>query len=214
MPFSSLTGLWRRSQRVSPIACTQMGNGTLIRPPALTARITRAEETMTQRNGTAITVTAGFAITALSAAVAFANIPAEIVDDGPTVEVAPFVEDIVFPAPVAGLELYFADASGAIAGCVSDTEVIRHLEDDRLQFGGETVMLADGLDQAFADAWRQQIDMEQVAVSDVLAHVFGEGDDVAVDVVELDANGCALSRTLLSEDDWNYLLRRAAGVEV
>lgn len=169
---------------------------------------------MAKRYGTAITITAGLAITALSAAVAFANIPADIVDDGPTVDIAPFAEDIAFPAPVGGMELYFADASGAIAGCVSDAEVIRHLEDDRLQFGGETVMLADGLDQAFADAWRRQINMEQVAISDVVAHVFGEGDDVAVDVVELDANGCALSRTLLSGEDWTYLLRQAAGVEV
>jgi hypothetical protein len=50
-------------------------------------------------------------------------------------------------------------------------------------------------------------------VSTVLAHVLPEGDVIFVDVVEIGLDGCALSRTIITGDDWRYLLVQAAGVE-
>ena len=74
-------------------------------------------------------------------------------------------------------------------------------------------MLAGGLEQAFADTWRRQTNADLVEVSTVLAHVLPEGDASFVDVVEIGVDGCALSRTVITGDDWRYLLVQAAGVE-
>jgi hypothetical protein len=52
-------------------------------------------------------------------------------------------------------------------------------------------------------------------VSQILAHVVpGEGGDAIVDVVEIDAKGCAASRTLLTGMEWADLVRAARGPEV
>jgi hypothetical protein len=57
--------------------------------------------------------------------------------------------------------------------------------------------------------------LPSVAVSQVLAHVVpGEGGDAIVDVVEIDAKGCAASRTLLTGMEWADLVRAARGPEV
>lgn len=103
---------------------------------------------------------------------------------------------------------------GRLTPCLDDAAVIHHLDAERTRLGGEMVMLADGLHQAFADEWRRQVDARPVAVSGVFAHLFGAKEAPMVDVIELDARGCVLSRTILSGDDWHFLLSRAAGIEV
>ncbi len=160
----------------------------------------------------AITVTAGIGILAVSAAVALASIPDHITLDGATADTVPHAEAAMLPAPVSGVPLFVADASGNVPACVSDTEVIRQLNADRDQFGGETVKLEKGLDQDFADEWRSDTGSKPVTVSAIFAHVFG-ADDTMVDVVEIDGHGCALSRTLLTGDDFELLLARVSGLE-
>ena len=167
---------------------------------------------MAKHLGKAITVTAGIGILAVSAAVALASIPDHITLDGATADVVPHAAEATLPAPVSGVPLFVADASGQVPACVTDAEVIRRLNADRAQFGGETVTLEKGLDQAFADEWRGDIGSKPVTVSAIFAHVFG-ADDTMVDVVEIDGRGCALSRTLLTGDDFELLLARASGLE-
>jgi len=172
----------------------------------------QAEGKMAKHLGKAITVTAGIGILAVSAAVALASIPDRITLDGATADAVPHAEEAMLPAPVSGVPLFVADASGNVPVCVADAEVVRQLNADRDRFGGETVKLEKGLDQAFADEWRRDTGSKHATVSAVFAHVFG-ADDTMVDVVEIDARGCALSRTLLGGDDFELLLARASGLE-
>ncbi|WP_421726321.1 hypothetical protein [Bauldia sp.] len=163
----------------------------------------------------AISGAAAIGVVVASAAVAFASISGNLASERPTVEIMPGMDEALLPTPTtAGVELFVAEMGSGANGCLTEVDVIRRLNDERLKVGGETVTLVDGLDQAFADEWRRQASLATVDVSGVFAHVFGDGADAIVDVVELDGNGCAMSRTLLTGDDWDYLLSRAAGQEV
>jgi hypothetical protein len=77
-------------------------------------------------------------------------------------------------------------------------------------------MLADGLQQSFSDAWRREAHVASVQVSSVVAHLFADdtGTDWSADVIEFDAKGCAMSRTIVPGDIWNALLKTAVGVQV
>ena len=110
-----------------------------------------------------------------------------------------------FATPVTDAALFVSEAAD---------EVVTRLQAARAAIGGETVMLADGLEQAFADAWRRQVELTPVSVSTVVAHVFKRDAASAaeVDVVEIDNAGCAMTRTILSGDEWAHLLQAAAGV--
>ncbi|SDB31429.1 hypothetical protein [Bauldia litoralis] len=169
---------------------------------------------MARHLGKAASVAGGIALSAVTAAVAFANIPAESTFEDNLSQTAPVGHATTMAAPVGGAPLFVAAASGALPVCVTDDEVISRLEAERNELGGETVMLAGGLEQAFADEWRRQTESAPVEVSTVLAHVLPEGDVSFVDVIEIGIDGCALSRTIITEDDWRYLLVRAAGVGV
>lgn len=169
---------------------------------------------MASHLGKAITIATGLAFAAASAAVALASIPANAPEDGATVEVMRHTDEALLPAPVRGITLFVASAGETAPLCVTEDEVMRRLDAERQELGGETVMLADGLDQAFADIWRLYTNVKPVEVSAVLAHVVGEADAGVVDVIEIDVAGCAMSRTILNEADWRFLLVQAAGVEV
>ena len=168
---------------------------------------------MARHFGKAITVAAALAFTAGTAAVALARIPTGPALDEAMLDDGADFEEMAMAAPVDAGPLFVADASGAVPACMTDEDVIQQLQADRDQLGGETVMLAGGLEQAFADTWRRQTNADLVEVSTVLAHVLPEGDASFVDVVEIGVDGCALSRTVITGDDWRYLLVQAAGVE-
>jgi hypothetical protein len=120
------------------------------------------------------------------------------------------------PAPVSGAAIFpksMADAQG----CVTETAVAEKLKSDEFKVGGKTVVLTDGLEQAFADAWRRHASLSVVPVHSVFAHIFAlpPGSDVLlVDVVETDGKGCAMTRTLISGAVWKDLLQSAVGIEV
>lgn len=166
---------------------------------------------MTRKIGTSIIASAGLAVLALSAAtLALASIPANLNDADATAELHGTEEGL--PNAVGGVAL-FDEGYGPV--CYDKDDVLRYFDRDRAQIGGETVMLEVGFDQDFADAWRYQTDMEPVTVSGVFAHIFASDAGFnMVDVVEIGSDGCAISRTLLTETEWNAILVRAAGVAV
>jgi hypothetical protein len=170
---------------------------------------------MTRHLRNALIVSVGVGALAVAAAtVALASFAADpALEDlsGPV----PAEADQGMAAPVAGAALFAASPKTAGA-CVTADTVVTRLQADRSAIGGETVMLADGLEQAFADAWRRALDLRPVAVSTVIAHVFRTEDvsGAMVDVVEVDTAGCAMTRTILSAEEWATLLGMAAGVGV
>jgi hypothetical protein len=97
--------------------------------------------------------------------------------------------------------------------CLAFTTVARQMLLDQGVHGGRMVAFTNGMEQAFADEWRHLAHLAPVKVRLVLAHGFAVGDtpsDVVVDTVEFDANGCAISRTLLTSAAWNSILQGMA----
>lgn len=147
----------------------------------------------------------GAALLASAGVIAAANWTDEA--SAPTV-----THDEAFISPVTGSDLFRAEKS---KDCMSSEAVVARFEGETAAIGGRVFVLADGLEQSFADAWRYQADMSPVAVSSVVAHLFQDpgGAGYMVDVVEIDGAGCAMSRTMLSGGDWNMLLKNAMGAE-
>jgi hypothetical protein len=131
-------------------------------------------------------------------------------------DIAGLDEPANLQAPVAApvFSASFGDQTGK-GICLSPQKVLERLQADQKSMGGKTVMLADGLQQSFADVWRREAHVAPVRVSSVVAHLFSDdtGSEWNADVVEFDANGCAMSRTLVPGDIWNTLLKTAIGVQ-
>ena len=138
-----------------------------------------------------------------------------VLQKSPVRDAAGLDEPAAVQAPVVGATVLKASL-GSDSSCVSAQKVIDRLQADRKTMGGKTVMLADGLQQSFADAWRREAHVPSVKVSSVVAHLFSDetGTDWNADVIEFDAGGCAMSRTLVPGDIWNALLKAAIGVQV
>ena len=76
-------------------------------------------------------------------------------------------------------------------------------------------MLTEGLQQSFSDAWRVKALVAPVKVSSIVAHLFeGPAEEWAADVIEFDANRCAMSRTLVPSGAWNELIKAALDARV
>jgi len=168
----------------------------------------RSRNFITCTAATGLIVAAGFLLA--TARFAPATAAASAVDDTVAVEQDQGGVD----APVVGASLFTGDLGDA--ACVSKDNVVARLSDDESRYGGKVYVLADGLQQTFADLWRKQAHVGTVAVSSVVAHLFSDasGRDWTADVVEVDKSGCAISRTLMPGDVWATLLRGALGPEV
>jgi hypothetical protein len=170
-------------------------------------------------------------IAIVTVAIATATVATAAIWSGPSPAAVKTVERVVLKShmrDVAGLDepaslqapvvttTVFKASLGATTACVSAQKVLDRLQADRETIGGKTVMLADGLQQSFADAWRREAQVPSVKVSSVVAHLFSDetGMDWNADVIEFDAKGCAMSRTLVPGDIWNALLKAAIGVQV
>ena len=127
----------------------------------------------------------------------------------PGLDIAGIDEPTMLPAPVSGTDVFDTKQN-----CVPPEEVLQRLQADQNAMGGKVVMLADGLQQSFSDAWRLKALVAPVRVSSVVAHLFSIGTDWNVDVVEFDANRCAMSRTLVPGDIWNGLLEASRDGQV
>lgn len=112
------------------------------------------------------------------------------------------------PAPVVGRDLFFAQNTGS--ACMDRDAVVNVFLADQAEFGGQTVEIIPGRDQAFADKWRDQAGVSKVDVSGVVGHMFKDAGEWAVDVVEFDESGCAMSRTLLPAMAWTDLIETSA----
>jgi hypothetical protein len=119
----------------------------------------------------------------------------------PERDIAGIDEPTTFAGSVSGTDLFDANHS-----CVPPEEVLHRFQADQNTMGGKVVMLTEGLQQSFSDAWRLKAAVAPARVSSVVAHVFSIGTDWNADVVEFDVNRCAMSRTLVSGDVWNELL--------
>jgi hypothetical protein len=103
---------------------------------------------------------------------------------------------------------------GTKAGCVQVETVARQMLRDQRKLGGRTLAFSKGMDQAFADQWRQMAHLPSVTVKAVLAHGYVVGrkpSDIVIDTVEFDEHGCAISRTLLKSNAWDAILHGVAG---
>jgi hypothetical protein len=130
-------------------------------------------------------------------------------------DIAGMDEPANLQGPVSSANLFRASL-GANESCLQPQKVLDRLQADQKVMGGKTVMLADGLQQSFSDVWRREAHVAPVRVSSVVAHLFSDttGTEWNADVVEFDAKGCAMSRTLVPGDIWNTLLKTAIGVQV
>jgi hypothetical protein len=125
-------------------------------------------------------------------------------------------DDTAALLPVVSTDLFVAKPGQPTAGCLSQDAVVDNLTVDTAKYGGNTYVLGDGLDQAFADAWRSQSEVAPVRVSGIVAHIFHDRGSAewAADVIEIGQNGCAISRTLIPGDEWSALLKLAMGAQV
>lgn len=135
-----------------------------------------------------------------------AEIDAALVEEANSaIHYGPEIADL--PAPVMGDELFFGLTGSA---CMDRDAVISVFLSDQANFGGQTVEIVSGRDQAFADLWRAQTAQDKVEISGVVGHMFQDGDEWTVDVVEFGENGCAMSRTLLPVSTWTGLIETSA----
>ena len=126
-----------------------------------------------------------------------------------------FADDIV-PTPTPP-SYDLINEFGTKSECVPVGTVARQMLLDQHKVGGRTIAMTQGMDQAFADQWREMANMPSVKVKVVLAHGFSVGSarsDVVVDTVEFDERGCAISRTLLKSAAWDAILHGVAGDKV
>jgi len=130
------------------------------------------------------------------------------------------IDNDAAPIPVSGavsdmFAIAFGD-QGTKNACLSRDQVVVQLQSQAKSYGGQVVVLEDGLEQSFADQWRREIHAPTVKVTGVVAHLFGDrkDGDWAADVIEFDKTGCAMSRTLVPGDTWTQILKDAVGVEV
>lgn len=136
-----------------------------------------------------------------------AEIDAALVDEANSaIYYGPEMADL--PSPVVGSDLFFAQNTGS--ACMGRDQVVNAFLADQAEFGGQTVEIIPGRDQAFADTWRDQTGITKVAVSAVVGHMFKDGGEWSVDVVEFDRDGCAMSRTLLPATTWTSLIETSA----
>jgi hypothetical protein len=112
-------------------------------------------------------------------------------------------------APVGDIDVFDTNQS-----CVAPEDAVQHFQSEQGAVGGKIVMLTEGLQQSFSDAWRVKTHVSPVKVSSILAHLFeGPAEQWAADVIEFDAKKCAMSRTLVPGEAWNELIRTALGVQ-
>jgi hypothetical protein len=116
------------------------------------------------------------------------------------------------PMPASGSDLFIVEDGKA--ACITRDQATSMLLSDQAEIGGRTVQVKDDRIQSFANMWRDQTGLDRIAVSGVLGHIYFDESaaDWTVDVVEFDAAGCAMSRTLLPGAMWSELLRGSAEV--
>jgi len=124
------------------------------------------------------------------------------------------------PGPITGEHLFAPVASsyglgGGDKACLTADDVFGRLVLNVENVGGEIVLMTDGAQQDFSDTWRGLVGGRRVEVALVLAHLIPDpGGDPIVDVVEIGAHGCAVSRTLLTASAWLELIELAQSIEV
>jgi len=137
---------------------------------------------------------------------------------GPRHEPVDIHDGSEMPGPITGDHLFAPVASHHGAGgkvCLTADDVFGGLILDVENVGGEIVLMTEGAQQKFSDAWRGVVGESRVEMALVVAHVIPDpGGNPIVDVVEIGTHGCAVSRTLLAAADWLQLIELAQSIEV
>jgi hypothetical protein len=123
--------------------------------------------------------------------------------------------------PIVGRHLHVSapryEANPATEACWTADDVLQSFALDIEAVGGDIIIVKDGIQQDLADTWRSIVHGRHVEVSLVLVHIVPDASgnsEAMVDIVEIDGDGCALSRTLLTADDWLALVELASSIEV
>ena len=98
--------------------------------------------------------------------------------------------------------------------CVEPDAVMLQVRSEALALGGRAVAMDAALDQQFSDEWRRRVHADPVPVGLILVHAFPDPRDreeIVVDTVEFDVEGCAMSRTMMPLGAWSTLVKVAAG---
>ena len=127
----------------------------------------------------------------------------------PERDLAGMDEPSMLQAPVSDTDVFDTNQS-----CLAPEKAVQRFQSEQSDVGGRVVLLAEGLQQSFSDAWRIKIHVTPVKVSSILAHLFeGPAEQWVADVIEFDANKCAMSRTLVPGETWNELIGVALGAQ-
>ena len=127
----------------------------------------------------------------------------------PERDLAGMDEPTMLLAPVSDTDVFDTNQS-----CLAPEKAVQRFQSEQSDLGGKVVMLAEGLQQSFSDAWRVKTHVTPVKVSSILVHLFeGPAEQWVADVIEFDANKCAMSRTLVPGEAWNELIGAALGAQ-
>jgi hypothetical protein len=127
----------------------------------------------------------------------------------PEPDIAGIDEPTMLQAPVSDTDVFDTNQ-----GCLAPEKAVQRFQSEQSVAGGKLVMLAEGLQQSFSDAWRVKTHVTPVKVSSILVHLFeGPAEQWVADVIEFDANKCAMSRTLVPGEAWNELIEAALGAQ-
>ena len=127
----------------------------------------------------------------------------------PERDLAGMDEPAMLQAPVSDTDVFNTNQS-----CLAPEKAVQRFQSEQSDVGGKVVMLAEGLQQSFSDAWRVKTHVTPVKVSSILVHLFeGPAEQWVADVIEFDANKCAMSRTLIPGGAWNELIGAALGAQ-
>ena len=160
------------------------------------------------------------AVCATAAMSLFGVVTISEADIGPRHEQVDMHDSIEIPGPITGDHLFApvtsrSGAGGTAKACLTADDVFGGLVLDVENVGGEIVLMTEGAQQEFSDAWRGVVGETRVEIALVLAHVIPDpGGNPIVDVVEIGPHGCAVSRTLLAAADWAHLVELAQSIEV
>src|SRR5260221_12810011 len=140
-----------------------------------------------------------FALSTVAAVALGAAMPASAADGG-------------LPLPYSGdASLVSSDPEA----CASVPTVLAEMVEARDRVGGHIFAMSQGLQQAFADAWRTRVDEEKVPVALTLAHIFSDpiSGTEEVTLVEFGDGGCPISHTWLDHQAWRTIAVSLTSIE-
>lgn len=94
-------------------------------------------------------------------------------------------------------------------GCITPASAISYLVKEGKVRGSKFLVLTDGIQQEFADAWRWRFDANPVPVALVVARIYrpSKDADARVETIEFGMNGCAMTWTSMPAGDFLSIMQ-------